>query len=261
MVRRRTNVLAFFFLSLLFLSIYYFIHSPYFGVTKITVDGINLLEEEEVIRLSGVRNGENLWRLDESRIQEQLFFHPHIKDVKVMRKWPSEVRLQIEERKPLAVIAQGASFVLLDSEGIYLKSIDSLRSFRIPVITGIEVTEASGPGQAFRDESISFALNVLMQFPPTLLLRIGELHVGVESRLVLYTTEGIEIRFGVAEHTQEKGEVLQEILNELALSGETNKVRYINVSSPKAPAIKPKVGAQLHGIRSMGITIGDGIYD
>ncbi|KAB2954520.1 FtsQ-type POTRA domain-containing protein [Heliorestis acidaminivorans] len=261
MVRRRANVLAFFFLSLLVLSIYYFMHSPYFAVSKITVTGLTLLEEEDLIRLSGIRNGENLWRLNSNRVREQLTFHPQVKDVEVLRSWPSEVQLKVEERKPTAVLVEGSYFILLDQEATYLRSLQSLQGFPLPVITGVEVPAQVGPGQTIHSKALKQALDLCYQLDSALLLRIGEVHVGVESRIVLYTSEGIEIRFGVVERISEKEALLKEILNELAMSGELKKVRYIDLSSPKAPAIKPKDGVALQGIKSMGVTIGEGIYD
>lgn len=240
MVRGRAGVLVLFFISLILIAAYYFLHSPFFGVSQVTVKGISLVGEEEIIRLSGIRSGENLWRLDTQRVKQQLLFHPQVEDVEIRREWPSEVLLEIKERKPIAVVSQGSSFILIDQRGIFLRKVDSIHGIPLPMITGLPIPVNIGPGQAIEVDGLASALQVCMELNSSVLLRIGEINVASGNRLVLYSGDGIEIRFGTPDDISQKGEVLKDILGEVARNGSAKKIQYIDISSVKSPVIKPR---------------------
>ncbi|MBM7867524.1 FtsQ-type POTRA domain-containing protein [Heliobacterium gestii] len=240
MRRQQASVLGFFFISLLLLAAYYFLQSPYFGVSQVTVTGISLIKEEEIVRLSGIQPGENILRLDQNRICEQLRFHPQVEDVTIQREFPSTVQIQIQERKPVAVIGQAGVFVLLDRQGILLRKLDSLYGIPLPVITGVQAPLNVGPGQVVSADGLAAGLKLCQEMPPTLLARVGEIHVINSSRLVLYTTDSIEVRFGPPDEIAAKSQALLDILDQWMKNGSTPKLNYIDISSAKSPVVKPK---------------------
>ncbi|MZP28967.1 FtsQ-type POTRA domain-containing protein [Heliobacterium undosum] len=240
MRRQRASVLGFFFISLFLLAAYYFLHSPYFGVSQVTVTGVSLLKEEEIIRLSGIQPGESILRIDRDRVREQLRFHPQVEDATIQRNLPSTVRIEIQERKPVAVIGQAGSFALLDRQGILLRKLDSLYGIPLPVITGVQAPLNVGPGQVVNADGLASGLKLCQEVPSTLLARIGEIHVANSSRLILYTTDSIEVRFGPPEEIAAKSQVLLDILDQWMKNGSVPKLHYIDISSAKSPVVKPK---------------------
>ncbi|MTV47564.1 FtsQ-type POTRA domain-containing protein [Heliobacillus mobilis] len=240
MRRGRASVLLFFFVSLLLLAAYYFLHSPYFGVSQVNVQGISLINQEEIVKLSGIHSGENIWRLDTQRIKQQLLFHPQVETVEIHRQWPSTVLIEIKERKPIAVVGQAGSFILIDQQGIFLRKVESIYGIPLPIITGVQVPLNAGPGQPIDAEGLPVALKVSTELTSSVLARVGEIHVSAGHRLILYTEEGLEVRFGTAEDIPAKGDMLTEMLKQLTNNGGSEKIQYIDISSPKAPVVKPR---------------------
>ncbi|MDD4588073.1 MAG: FtsQ-type POTRA domain-containing protein [Heliobacteriaceae bacterium] len=210
------------------------------------VKGTSLIDQDELIRLSGIRFGENIWKLNVDRVQQQLTFHPQVEAVTVKREWPSGIWLEIRERKPVAVLAQGSDFILVDQRGIFLQKVTSLHGIPLPMITGLPVPVTVGPGQTLEIDGLPVALRLCQEMSSSLILQIGEIHVANKERLVLYTGEGLEIRFGSPVDIVAKGEILTEILGEISRRGGAKTVQYVDVSSLNVPVIKTKSGGNTY---------------
>lgn len=118
-----------------YLGVERMISSPYLAVKDIQVQGCRQIEAESLVRLSGVRPGEPLVRVDIARVRERLLVHPVVKDVSVVREMPDTIRILVVERTPAAAILDGG-FSIVDAEGMVLAR-QEIFGGQLPVITGV----------------------------------------------------------------------------------------------------------------------------
>lgn len=72
------------------------------GLEAIEVRGAHRLDPRAVATESGMHFGKGLLQVESARTRELLLNDPWILDVKVVRRWPHRVRLEVRERHPVA---------------------------------------------------------------------------------------------------------------------------------------------------------------
>ena len=78
--------------------------SPIFVLRNINVSGCRYVQPEDVIRIAGVRTGENLFQLQTDEIRRNLEKDLRIDQALVQRSFPSQLNIEINERVPLAFV-------------------------------------------------------------------------------------------------------------------------------------------------------------
>lgn len=67
------------------------------------------MDKDEIENLSSINLGTNIFYLNKTEVKNQLLTNPYISDVKIHRKLPSIVVLDVVERKPQYYIFRGKS--------------------------------------------------------------------------------------------------------------------------------------------------------
>jgi cell division septal protein FtsQ len=73
-------------------------------LTKVLIKGNQLLDDVDVLRMSGLRQGQHLSDLEPYRLAARLQTHPIVQKADIRRKFPDEVHLNITEYQPVAVL-------------------------------------------------------------------------------------------------------------------------------------------------------------
>lgn len=101
-------------------GIYFALHVDYFIVDGIAVAGNKEISDEEIVKLSKIETGENIFDIQpwfaERRIKKNLY----IEDVKVKRKLPNKIEITVEERRCRVQFVKGKQFVVTDGEGMVI---------------------------------------------------------------------------------------------------------------------------------------------
>lgn len=113
-------------------------YSPLFNIKTIEVEGNQLVSKNEIISLSKIQIEENTFTLSKKKVREQVKENAYIEDVKMIRRLPSTIVLQIEERKLAYLLEYAGSYVYVDKQG-YLLEINS-EKLQLPILQGA-VTE------------------------------------------------------------------------------------------------------------------------
>ena len=113
--------------------------SPLFNIEKITVAGNSKISENEIISLSQIQKGENIYKISKSRIIQNIKQNAYIEDVVIKRKLPSEVEIIIKERKKSFILEYASSFVYINNQGYILEV--SSEKLNLPIIQGQETEE------------------------------------------------------------------------------------------------------------------------
>jgi cell division protein FtsQ len=223
-----------FFIFILLMAAYVLFKSPVFNIGKIIVQGNNLLTAGEIVRVSGIVTGMNIFQADLKTAAGRIRSLPVIKEVKVDRRFPGTVLIEVTERVPVALVVTGGRFVELDAEGYYLRE-GSAGATGLPVITGMRV-QAAGPGRPVKGAGIDTALRVVRELPGALRSVLSEVHVGGDGRVTLYTLEGIECRLGLPGDVYQKGNYFLQVLKELKEKGKN--IEYVDFSILSSPVVK-----------------------
>ena len=127
----------------------------FFSLKKIQVLGEpQTLSEAEVIHLSGVPLGANLFKVDIQEVQKRLKEHPFFKSVSVQRRLPNALVIEVQEYHPELILNTGRLYYV-DSDGEIFKDItDSQDKRDFAVLSGLSddmiLSEAAGSRQVLR---------------------------------------------------------------------------------------------------------------
>ena len=173
-------------------------HSGYFGVAKVRVENLGRVSEEEVVALSDIRPGMNIFDLELEMIGRKIEENPWIAAARVERVLPREVVISVRERVPKAVINLGYLYYL-DAGGEIFKVLGPEDSIDYPVVTGIDrrtLLEKPGECRKHLEEAV-LLLDALAGRRIFSLDDVSELNIDQTDGLTLFTfSGGIPVRMG-----------------------------------------------------------------
>ena len=115
-----------------------------FELESVVVEGNwKRLSPAEVAVLSGVRKGDNLFRMSVSDIYDRLNAGPWVKEAAVRRRLPDTLWIYIEEHDPVAIVSS-KGFYYVGAGGRVVKRLEAGDDRDMPLITGIELDENEG---------------------------------------------------------------------------------------------------------------------
>ncbi|MCL2544118.1 MAG: FtsQ-type POTRA domain-containing protein [Nocardioidaceae bacterium] len=203
------------------LGIYAVYFSPWLRADGVKVVGLNQLQEGQVLKHAEVPLGGPLAREDLHAIQLRVEALAIVKSADVSRSWPHDVRIQITERTPVAVMARGKQFVQVDATGVsffpYLKKPPA----GLPTIV-------TGP-KADAD-ALSEGAKVAASLPSSISGKVAHIDVSTIDRIELSLRGGRTVMWGSAEESEAKAKVLLALLKTHAHT--------IDVSVPGLPTTR-----------------------
>lgn len=111
--------------------------SPRLRVTHVEVRGGHFLSEGEVRELLGPAVGENILGLDIDDLKTRLRKSPWVADATVQRSLPDTLRVEIDERAPVA-LAEIDLLFLMDADGALIELYGPrTAAFDLPVVRGL----------------------------------------------------------------------------------------------------------------------------
>ena len=113
------------------------LRSPLLQVTRIQVNGCQHLDPQAVIQQAGIPSGTNILSLDLDGVRKRLTQHPWIAAAAISREIPDRIRIEIEERKPVALV-KGHEFYLADQQGACFAKAAPSEHTGLPIITGFD---------------------------------------------------------------------------------------------------------------------------
>jgi cell division protein FtsQ len=149
--------------------------SSIFTLKTIDVQGCEIADRTDVIQWSGLEKGVRLGIIDAQAVSERIQKQPLFKQVVISKQYPSTIQIRVEERKPVAFIAMDELHAM-DGDGFILPKLKTVRSYNLPVITGIRAalktgSELKAPGIA----GIRRFLNIAQSKNPAMYFDISEI--------------------------------------------------------------------------------------
>ena len=115
----------------------------YFALTNIEVNGNRRVTRGEVLQWAGVNERASAWDVAPGLVRLRLQSHPWVRRVRVQREFPNRFSIEIEERRPVAIV-QLDELSYVDRGGRILGPLRDGDSPDFPLITGLEEAKSSG---------------------------------------------------------------------------------------------------------------------
>lgn len=100
---------------LAYLAVYFL---PVLAVRSVEVTGVPDEQRAEVIEQASVSNGTPLLQVDSRNVAQRVSVIPNVSEVRVVRAYPSTLRIEIVEREPAVVVDIDGSPHIFDREGV-----------------------------------------------------------------------------------------------------------------------------------------------
>lgn len=138
-MKRRRNFLKFILLILLIsLGLVFVLKTNFFIIDKIEITGNNKIKREDLIIASSINIGENIFKISIKSGEENIRKLPYTEEIKIRRKLPKTIIIEIIERKEIAQIKDISSFLIIDNKGKILELKDD-ENENLPMIIGLEI--------------------------------------------------------------------------------------------------------------------------
>lgn len=118
--------------------------SPIFYIKNIQVMNHEQVNTDTIISLSELKTEENIFRFSSSIVAKKIKENAYIKDVKIHRKLPNTIQIEVEERKHSYSVDFLGKYAYIDTQGYILEIGED--SKQKPILQGIETPEEQVEG-------------------------------------------------------------------------------------------------------------------
>jgi cell division protein FtsQ len=211
-----------------------------FAIREIHIEGNTQLKDIDVRRAAHLQIGSNIFEVSAEEARNYLMQHPWIEDATVVRRLPGRVRIQVVERKPVALVALDHLY-LVSEKGAVFKRLGVDDPVDLPVITGI-ASERFYDDLDYRTEVLLGSMALLQDYEGAGLDArepVSEIHFDGPNGIELYIGEdGMNVRLGNGQHRQ-KLRRLRRVLERLAREKTRPSYVYLdNVRSPERVTVR-----------------------
>jgi cell division protein FtsQ len=208
-------------LALLVAVLWVVYFSSFLSVKGVDVRGARQLSDSQVRAAAAVPEGEALARVDLDLIRARVEALAAVRSADVSREWPDQVLISVEEREPVAVVEIAGQLRGMDEDGV------DFRDYAQPPADLPRVQ--SGPDTG--SDALREAALVVAALPADLAAKVDHVEVETVDEITLALRDGRTVRWGSADDSDLKAEVLAELLV-------ARKAQTYDVSVPGQPTTK-----------------------
>ncbi|VEF48488.1 cell division protein FtsQ [Bacillus freudenreichii] len=187
--RRKANRRLIFLISLFFLLIMLVIYfqSPLSHINEIKVEGNESVPDKIIIKNSGLKKGNNIWKLDKKEAVKNIEDLQEIKNAKIKLGFPNTVYLQVKEFKTIAYVSTGTEFHPILENGLIVVN---NREGGVPVSAPIL--------SSFKEDGVlEHMAKELKELPPEIINVISEIYYTPKKtdkyHITLFMNDGFEV--------------------------------------------------------------------
>lgn len=204
------------------------LESPFYNVDKILTTNSSIVpftktENEKVTEIVSQLKDEPMYRVDTSKIEDQLSELIYVSEVSIDKTWPSSINVVISRRVPSGYVQTDKGFVLVDSTGMSFQKEKSVPN-GLPSFEGMSAITFS---EKIPDKTY---VNVLNESPPEIKGQIIAVRK-VKNDYTIELNDGIDVKLGDSSQLKQKLAITWSILN----AKKRSEIGYIDVSVPSLP--------------------------
>lgn len=214
-----------------------------FSVKEILVTGNSAIPAAEIIRISGVRQGDNILTLNEKNVEDRIVSDYRLQFRYMAKDLPGTVVLSVREREPCCWLTYCGIMYVMDKNRMVLFESENPadKPINLVEVKGLEVRSNTVVGQYInlgneRQQSIFTELFLEMKVLDCT-DKIAEADISNTDSILLATRDGYTAALGSRENLHAKLRSLllvQDELKKMDARGGT-----INVSNPEVPIYSP----------------------
>ena len=230
-IKRRRIVLALIALCVLVLILLFL--TPIFNIRSISVEGNQVVTQEQIVEKLQPLIGENLLRTTDGKITKMLQEIPYVDSVDVQKKlFPPSVEVTVTEYTPAAIVRSGGKNLTVSSSLKVLEELNAARN-TLPVVTGIEIQSANigenmNVGNDYKDSTLKTTLRTLEA--TGLIADIKEINLNSLTAITMNYDDRITAEFGSQLDLERKIRLFKEAVTSDALAD--NARGTIDLSDP-----------------------------
>ena len=223
--------------------------SPTFAIEQFAFEGIEHAEEAELIRLGGIRPGDNIFEADLALAERAMAAHPWVEQATIDRVYPRKLKVQIVEHQPAALTDLGGLYYVNPS-GKAFKRLVPGESADLPILRGVgreEYSAAPEDGEALFKEALdAMALYREAGLEPR--AEVSEIGIDKLEGLTFFLgDDAVAVKLGQGE-LEKKFTRLGQLFDELSRRGARAEViRLDNRTRPGWVAVQLAEAAQRRG--------------
>ncbi len=213
----------------------FFFSNPEYNLRRVTVELDGVMTREEALTETGIREGENIFRVDLAKAEKALRAIPQVSNVVIERQLPDAVSITLTARRPVAWVAPSDEnadpfdpehSLLADENGFLMKPrLVHPEYYHLPVIYGVR-SDNIRDGEPLHNEDLRRALALLDEVAnkPETLLRVRSMNIAKgycievtsdRNARILFAPEDFSGQLGrlqlLLEHCRETGRELESV--------------------------------------------------
>lgn len=132
---------------------------PYFNIETIEISGNVNVSKDQIIEKSNIDLGSNIFYVNFSNSKHQIVKNPYILGVKIKKRLPNKITIEVEERVAVFYGKIQNTFYILDNKGILLEKRSDIKDMNLVNLIGFnyEKCEVGDLIVAEDDRKISIA--------------------------------------------------------------------------------------------------------
>lgn len=196
----------------------FFLSSNFFQIKYLDVNGNNNVTREEIIKLSSIYYGGNIFRINKRNSMKSIFQNPYVKMIKINRVLPDRVVIDIIERDIMAYVPYVGSYLNIDEEGMILEINPAIKHIDLPVVKGLNF-ETFKVGEFLKvenEEQFSSTTQIIKVIKNAEMLNmVSEIDISDLSDIKLKTKEGIKANLGSVDNLDYKISFAKSIIEDV----------------------------------------------
>ena len=215
-------------LSLAFITGYQFLSSSsYFRLHNIVVAGVNDDFREELIKISGLKEKENLLSIESSTIRRNIERHPWIRSIFLKKEFPHTLYITAEREEAVAIVIR-ETMSFMNKEGIVFKDVESNECIDFPVVTGLSKGGEKNTAKLKGAASLLNAIHLCES--PFLIKHLSEIHAEEAGTFIVYFKKlPFKVLFGRNDFERKIGSLI-DIINHLQNTYRLDQAKSIDLN-------------------------------
>lgn len=228
--------------AVFFLS-YFILSNCGVKVEEFEITGNRIVSDEDVISLSGISVGDDLFKTDVAASEKQITMHVMIDQVDVRVRPFHKILIQVEEKNAVAGFMDEDTYFYIDENKVVVGESEKVDEV-LPLFSGFALPPFISIGLPLEDPLLDSDLKIAEAAAGLFEGYNMEICAVSESENNIFLN-GIEIRLGTLGRLDEKMQALNTLIHSMSVQ-KLESLEYIDISIPDEPVLqeKPVAGAE-----------------